>query len=67
MDWHSRYLQQAGWTSKLRGYLFQRAGVDKASRVLEVGCGTGAVLKDDWTCIRIRPGYRSEFAERVLW
>lgn len=44
MDWHSRFLQQAGWTQDLRAYLFDRAGLTRARRVLEVGCGTGAVL-----------------------
>jgi SAM-dependent methyltransferase len=44
MDWHSRFLQQAGWTKDLRAYLFEHAGLKKARRVLEVGCGTGAIL-----------------------
>jgi ubiquinone/menaquinone biosynthesis C-methylase UbiE len=44
MNWHKRYEQQARWTSGLRAYLFQKAGLKRASRVLEVGCGTGAVL-----------------------
>jgi SAM-dependent methyltransferase len=44
VDWHKRYVQQAGWTDELRNYLFQRAGLSGAQRVLEVGCGTGAVL-----------------------
>lgn len=44
MDWHSRYIQQAQWTRDLRDYLFQRAGLNNSSRVLEVGCGTGAIL-----------------------
>lgn len=51
MDWHRRYLQQAQWTRNLRTYLFKKASLDRANRVhgtaslvLEVGCGTGAIL-----------------------
>ena len=46
MDWHRRYLQQAQWTRDLRAYIFKQAGLDNASRVLEVGCGTGAILSE---------------------
>lgn len=46
MDWHRRYLQQARWTRDLRAYLFKGAGLSKARRVLEVGCGTGAILSE---------------------
>jgi SAM-dependent methyltransferase len=44
MDWHSRFTQQAKWTAELRRYLFTRTGLEGAQRILEVGCGTGAVL-----------------------
>jgi ubiquinone/menaquinone biosynthesis C-methylase UbiE len=44
MNWHKRYTQQANWTRELRAYLFQRSGLEKANRTLEVGCGTGAIL-----------------------
>ncbi|HQV62781.1 MAG TPA: methyltransferase domain-containing protein [Anaerolineales bacterium] len=46
MNWHSRYLQQAAWTRDLRAYLFEQAGLANAHHVLEVGCGTGAVLRE---------------------
>lgn len=44
MDWHARYSQQANWTGDLREYLFIQTGIEEAQRVLEVGCGTGAIL-----------------------
>ncbi len=46
MNWHERYRHQAAWTRELRAYAFERCGWSVASRVLEVGCGTGAVLSD---------------------
>lgn len=46
MDWHARYLQQAGWTHDLRVYLFERAKLAEARAILEVGCGTGALYSD---------------------
>jgi len=46
MNWHARYLQQAEWTHDLRTYLFEQAGLKNARHVLEVGCGTGAILRD---------------------
>jgi ubiquinone/menaquinone biosynthesis C-methylase UbiE len=46
MDWHRRYLQQAKWTRELRAYLFEHAALNATSRVLEIGCGTGAILSE---------------------
>jgi ubiquinone/menaquinone biosynthesis C-methylase UbiE len=46
MNWHSRYAQQAKWTRNLRTYLFQKTKLDNADTVLEVGCGTGAILAE---------------------
>lgn len=46
LDWHKRYTQQASWTSQLRQHLFERTGLLENQRVLEIGCGTGAVLGD---------------------
>ena len=44
MNWHTRYTQQAAWTHGLREYIFEKIKRDMGSSVLEVGCGTGAVL-----------------------
>jgi SAM-dependent methyltransferase len=45
-EWHTRFVQQATWTENLRSYLFQRAGFQSARFILEIGCGTGALLDD---------------------
>ena len=44
LDWHKRFTQQAAWPRDLRAYLFAQAGLAAAARVLEAGCGTGAIL-----------------------
>jgi SAM-dependent methyltransferase len=44
MDWHNRFTQQAKWTAELRNYLFRKTGLDGAKCILEIGCGTGAVI-----------------------
>lgn len=44
MNWHTRYTQQAGWTRELRSYIFEKINLQNARNVLEVGCGTGAIL-----------------------
>jgi SAM-dependent methyltransferase len=46
MNWHTRYTQQANWTRTLRSYIFEKTGFRNTQRVLEVGCGTGAVLSE---------------------
>ncbi len=43
-DWHARFQQQAGWTAEIRRHLFEQAGLKPDSQILEVGCGTGAVM-----------------------
>lgn len=45
-EWNQRFETQARWTTELRNYLFDVAAINKSMRVLEVGCGTGAILKD---------------------
>lgn len=46
MNWHTRYAQQANWTRDLRAYVFNKMGLGKAQHILEVGCGTGAILSE---------------------
>lgn len=45
-DWHRRYQQQAGWSKTVRDHIFQKLNLPVPSSILEVGCGTGAVLAD---------------------
>ena len=45
-DWHKRFTHQAGWTSSLRQHFYNIIQVSHHFRVLEVGCGTGAILGD---------------------
>jgi SAM-dependent methyltransferase len=42
-EWHARFLRQARWTQPARRYLVKTAHLGPQSRVLEVGCGTGAI------------------------
>lgn len=44
-DWHRRFTQQAAWTAELRWHLFKQAGLVHTKRIIEIGCGTGAILK----------------------
>jgi len=42
-EWHNRFCQQARWTEPLRAHFFNRKDVGGLERILEVGCGTGAI------------------------
>jgi ubiquinone/menaquinone biosynthesis C-methylase UbiE len=42
--WHERFVQQAQWTHSLRSYLYAQIGLESIWRVLDVGCGTGALI-----------------------
>lgn len=45
-QWHARFRQQASWTRQARRYLLGRVALSESGRILEVGCGTGAVLAE---------------------
>jgi ubiquinone/menaquinone biosynthesis C-methylase UbiE len=45
-DWHQRFVRQATWTKSLRDFLFSQVKLEQARQVLEVGCGTGALLAE---------------------
>lgn len=51
MNWHTRYSQQAAWTRDLRAYIFKKTGMHESQNVLEVGCGTGAILSELPECL----------------
>ena len=41
---HLRYLAQSGWTKPFREFLYRRLPKDRPISMLEVGCGTGALI-----------------------
>lgn len=45
-DWHQRYIQQARWTKDLRQKIFSYPWFINSQYVIELGCGTGAVLEE---------------------
>ena len=50
--WHGWFQHQASWTRPTRLWLFRQARLGAASRVLEVGCGTGVVASEVATVSR---------------
>jgi SAM-dependent methyltransferase len=45
-EWDAQYTRQAGWTRGTRTYLYRRASLLRAVRVLDVGSGTGVVTEE---------------------
>lgn len=41
--WHKRFEMQARWTSAIRAFIFSTIDIQQMSRILDVGCGTGAL------------------------
>lgn len=45
-DWDHRFSQQASWTKDIRSYLFDRVNLPPDANILDVGCGTGVILRE---------------------
>jgi ubiquinone/menaquinone biosynthesis C-methylase UbiE len=45
-EWHQRYLLQAQWSEALRFYIYDQINKSQPQNVLDVGCGTGALLAE---------------------
>ncbi len=45
-NWNQRFSIQAEWTKPLRQFLIEQTGMSSSSSVLEVGSGTGVILRD---------------------
>ena len=45
-EWAAHFRRQAEWTRAARNYLYRRADLHRARRVLDVGCGTGTITEE---------------------
>jgi SAM-dependent methyltransferase len=45
-EWHNRFTRQARWTKDLRNYLYRKTKINLATRMLDIGSGTGALSSD---------------------
>jgi len=45
-DWHNRFQIQANWTKAIRDHILKKISISQTSKILEIGCGTGVILKD---------------------
>lgn len=45
-EWHARFCEQAGWGASLRAYIYDKVGLPRWRRLIDIGCGTGALLND---------------------
>lgn len=43
-EWHDRFIHQAGWSAEIRRFLTADLQLEPRARLLDVGCGTGALF-----------------------
>lgn len=43
-EWHERFLQQSEWSRTLRSYILKKINLPTSAKVVEIGCGTGAIV-----------------------
>ena len=46
MNWHDRFSIQLEWTRELRNLIYTHLKIQNSSKILESGCGTGALLTE---------------------
>jgi SAM-dependent methyltransferase len=53
-DWDEQFSQQAGWTSQVRHYIFDKVSLSSARSILDIGCGTGIIENELIACNSIK-------------
>jgi ubiquinone/menaquinone biosynthesis C-methylase UbiE len=43
-QWHNQFKHQSIWTEDIVSYIIDKAELTNSSKIIEIGCGTGAVL-----------------------
>lgn len=66
IDWNQRFSVQAGWTRPLRQFLIEQTGMRSTTRVLEVGSGTGVILRETIEMVGNQPVGIDLNLERLL-
>src|SRR5512133_1557424 len=54
-NWNQRFTVQAEWTKPLRDFLIEQTGMRNSSSVLEVGSGTGVILRETAVLVGNQP------------
>lgn len=67
IDWNLRFSTQAEWTRPLRNFLSGQLGINHDSKVLEIGSGTGTILRECADFSHCTPiGIDSDFSRLII-